>query len=154
MGFYAYRKRKQQDVLSTIKSSSPSEISDVSSPKPIIENISIEPTGVIQYFYCIVYIKNVFSIAPVITIEDKEVTTSINQPTTIYIKVEGFPLPEVQWFKEDEPAQHPILSDGSLYILYTTLTDGGCYTVKASNSVNSVTKQITVNVLDPVLLNG
>jgi len=90
----------------------------------------------------------------VITIEDIEITTSTNQPTTVYVKVEGFPSPEVQWFKEDEPAQHPVLSDGSLYILYTTLADGGCYTVKASNSVNSVMKKITVNVLDPVLLNG
>lgn len=89
-----------------------------------------------------------------ITIEDIEITTSTNQPTTVYVKVEGFPSPEVQWFKEDEPAQHPVLSDGSLYILYTTLADGGCYTVKASNSVNSVMKKITVNVLDPVLLNG
>ena len=89
-----------------------------------------------------------------VTIENEEVTTSTNQPTTIYIKVEGFPSPEIQWFKEDEPAQHPVLSDGSLYILYTTLKDGGCYTVKATNSEDSVVKNITVNVLDPVLLNG
>jgi len=90
----------------------------------------------------------------VITVESEEVTTSINQPTTLCVKVEGFPSPDVQWFKEDESAQHPVLSDGSLYILYTTLKDGGCYTVKATNSEDSVVKKITVNVLDPVLLNG
>jgi len=89
-----------------------------------------------------------------ITIEDKEVTTSTNQPTTVHIKVEGFPFPEIQWYKEDEPVQHPVLSDGSLYILYTTLADGGCYTVQATNSENSVVKKVTVKVLDPMLLNG
>ncbi|XP_065904697.1 receptor-type tyrosine-protein phosphatase F-like isoform X2 [Dysidea avara] len=131
VGFYVYRKRKQQDILPTVKTPS----SDMPPPKPTIENVSTEPT------------------APVVTIENEEVTTSTNQPTTIYIKVEGFPSPEIQWFKEDEPAQHPVLSDGSLYILYTTLKDGGCYTVKATNSEDSVVKNITVNVLDPVLLN-
>ena len=38
--------------------------------------------------------------------------------------------------------------DSSLYIVYTTPDDGGCYTVKATNSVNSVVKNITVSVLE------
>jgi len=42
VGLYAYRKRKQQDILPTVKSSS----SESSSSKLTIENVSTEPTGI------------------------------------------------------------------------------------------------------------
>jgi len=84
-------------------------------------------------------------------VTDENVITSTNQPTTLYIKTGGFPPPEVEWFKDNDidPVTNPILSDGSLYIVYTTPNDAGCYTVKATNSVDSVIKKITVTVLEP-----
>lgn len=88
-------------------------------------------------------------IEPYIDVIDKNVTTSANQPTTLYIKTGGFPSPEVEWFKDNEPVNNSILLDGSLYIVYTTPNDAGCYTVKAINSVGSVVEKITVNVLEP-----
>lgn len=89
--------------------------------------------------------------APHISISDETVVTSANQPTTLYIKTEGLPPPEVEWFKDDDtdPLSNPVLSDDSLYIVYTTTNDTGCYTVKATNSVGSAVKTINVSVLEP-----
>lgn len=89
--------------------------------------------------------------APYINVADDNFITSANQPTTLCISTGGFPPPEIEWFKDNniDPVNHPVLSDGSLYIIYTTPNDAGCYTVKATNSVDSVVRKITVSVLKP-----
>lgn len=89
--------------------------------------------------------------APYITVTEENVITSANQPTTLYIRTGGFPPPEVEWLKDNDidTVNNPILLDGSLYIVYTTLDDAGCYTVRATNSVDTVMKNITVTVLEP-----
>ena len=90
-------------------------------------------------------------IAPYINVTDENVTTSANQPTTLCITAGGFPPSDIEWYKDNDsdPVNNPILLDGSLYIVYTTPDDAGCYTVKATNSVDSVVKNITVSVLEP-----
>ena len=39
--------------------------------------------------------------APYININDENVTTSTNQPTTLYITAGGFLLPDVEWSKDN-----------------------------------------------------
>ena len=81
-----------------------------------------------------------------------EVTTSVNQPTTLFIETTGNPPAEIEWSKDGSPVNHPIMSDGSLYIMHTEPNDQGEYTVTATNPVGSSHQVITVTVIQPVAL--
>jgi len=86
---------------------------------------------------------------PFINTQAVEVVTSAGQPTTLCIEPGGYPLPEVQWFKDSNPVTHNILSDGSLYISNTHMHDSGSYIVKATNSSGHAQEAIKVEVLQP-----
>ena len=91
-----------------------------------------------------------FFVAPVITTPTAEVITSVNQPTTLFIETTGNPTPEVEWTKDGAPVNHPLMSDGSLYIMHTEPSDQGEYTVTATNSISSCQQMICVTVIQPV----
>ena len=91
-------------------------------------------------------------LAPIINIATVEVTTSVNQPTTLFIETTGNPPAEIEWNKDGSPVNHPIMSDGSLYIMHTEPSDQGEYTVTATNPVGSSQQVITVTVIQPVAL--
>ena len=61
----------------------------------------------------------------------------------------GKPLPEVQWFKDDNPVVHRVLSDGSLYIEKTSIGDGGKYTARVTNAAGKSEESIHVTVIEP-----
>ena len=90
--------------------------------------------------------------APVINTSTVEVITSVNQPTTLFIETTGNPPAEIEWSKDGCPVNHPIMSDGSLYIMHTEPSDQGEYTVTATNPVGSSRQVITVTVIQPVTL--
>ena len=60
----------------------------------------------------------------------------------------GKPLPEVQWFKDDNPVVHRVLPDGSLHMEKTEVTDGGKYTAKVTNSAGKSEESMHVTVLE------
>jgi len=82
-----------------------------------------------------------------ISIESDKMDTSIGQPTTLFIKFPDLHQPEVTWLKDGRPVNHPVLSDGSLFIINTDISDQGKYTVTVSSNGNvaSETVQLTVN---------
>lgn len=94
----------------------------------------------------------VLCVAPVINTSTVEVITSVNQPTTLFIETSGNPPAEIEWSKDGSPVNHPIMSDGSLYIMHTEPSDQGEYTVTATNPVGSSQQTITVTVIQPVAL--
>ena len=80
--------------------------------------------------------------------------TSIDQPTTLVVGMPDDIKAEITWKKDGEPINHPILTDGSLYIPNTHLSDEGVYTVNINkiNGIISESLQVTVN--DPRLPPG
>ena len=85
-----------------------------------------------------------------ISTSEEEVKTSVGQPTTLHVTVRGDSLPKISWTKDGEAINHPILSDGSLYITDTTDDDGGTYKVIATNSAGiSASRTIQLVVLNP-----
>ena len=90
--------------------------------------------------------------APIINTTTVEVITSVNQPTTLFIETTGNPPAEIEWSKDGSPVNHPIMSDGSLYIMHTEPSDQGEYTVTATNPVGVSQQSITVTVIQPVAL--
>ena len=79
----------------------------------------------------------------------EEVKTSVGQPTTLHVTVGGDPVPEISWTKDGEPIDHPILTDGSLYISDTIDNDQGSYLMTANNSEGKCSKMIQLVVLNP-----
>ena len=92
--------------------------------------------------------------APIINTATVEVITSVNQPTTLFVETTGNPPAEIEWSKDGSPVNHPIMSDGSLYIMHTEPSDQGEYTVTATNPVGVSQQSITVTVIQPVPLHG
>ncbi|XP_065886416.1 uncharacterized protein [Dysidea avara] len=95
-------------------------------------------------------IKSEGKIIPLVNlISTKEVKTSVGQPTTLTHEYSGLLESDVQWLKDNEPVNHPILKDGSLYIPHTELFDQGEYAlvIMTDNSVFSVI--YNVQVFDP-----
>ena len=88
-------------------------------------------------------------LVPLISTNQEEVKTSIGQPTTLHVTVGGDPVPEISWTKDGELIDHPVLSDGSLYISDTTDNDQGSYLVTANSSESKSSKMIKLLVLNP-----
>ena len=89
-----------------------------------------------------------------ISVETTAVKTSVNQPTTLVVKLTDSDKVEVIWKKDGQPVKHPILSDGSLYISNTNLSDEGKYTVIVKKNESNVVENLQLNVFDPQLPPG
>ena len=81
-----------------------------------------------------------------IKMESSDLRTSVGQPTTLMIALPDIHRPTITWKKDGQTVNHPVLSDGSLYIVNTTLSDQGRYivTVNSDGSTESATVQLTV----------
>ena len=78
-----------------------------------------------------------------------EVTTSVGQPTTLFVELPYADDSEIIWKKDGKPVTYPVLPDGSLYIASTKLTDQGSYTVTASSTDNTTSESLQLVVIDP-----
>ena len=83
--------------------------------------------------------------------EVKEITTSIGQPTTLFAELPYADQSEIIWKKDGEPINHLILSDSSLYINDTGLSDQGDYTVTATGSDDATSEIIRLTVINPIM---
>ena len=86
--------------------------------------------------------------------ESTIVKTSVDQPTTLTIGLPEDYKAEISWKKNRQPINHPVLPDGSLYIINTDLHDAGEYTVIVSNSNDTVSEKLELTVVDPRLPPG
>ena len=88
----------------------------------------------------------------VITVESTAVETSVDQPTTLIMKLPEEYEAEVIWKKDKgEPVFHPVLPDGSLYIVNTDPDDEGEYTVIISGEDSVGFEKLQLTVADPQL---
>ena len=78
-----------------------------------------------------------------------EVTTSVGQPTTLFVELPYADDSEIIWKKDGKPVTYPVLPDGSLYIESTKLSDQGGYTVTASSTDNTTSESLQLVVIDP-----
>ena len=85
--------------------------------------------------------------------ESTAVKTSVNQPTTLVIKLPDDYKAKVTWKKNGEPVNHPVLPDGSLYIINTNLSDEGEYSVSvkrnAKRKINTIFEKLQLAVVHP-----
>lgn len=78
--------------------------------------------------------------------------TSVDQPTTLVIKLPDDHEAEVIWKKDKgDSVSHPMLPDGSLYIVNTDLSDKGEYTVIISGENSVGFEKLQLTVFDPQL---
>ena len=78
-----------------------------------------------------------------------EVTTSVGQPTTLFVELPYADDSEITWQKDGKSISHPVLPDGSLYIANTKLSDQGSYTVTATATDNTTSEILKLIVIDP-----
>ena len=78
-----------------------------------------------------------------------EVTTSVGQPTTLFIELPYADDSEITWQKDRKLVSHPVLPDGSLYIANTKLTDQGDYIVTAAATDSTTSESLKLIVIDP-----
>lgn len=81
----------------------------------------------------------------------KKVTTSLGQPTTLFVELPYSDQSEITWKKDGSPVDHLVLSDGSLYITDTSLSDKGEYTVTATGTDDATSETVQLTVIDPKL---
>ena len=86
--------------------------------------------------------------------ESTVVNTSVNQPTTLIVKLTDNYKVEVIWKKDRQPVNHPVLPDGSLYIVNTSLSDSGEYSVIVTKNKRTTVENLQLTVFDPKLLPG
>jgi len=77
--------------------------------------------------------------------------TSVGQPTTLFIEIPDLPKPEITWLKDGRPVNHPVLLDGSLFIIKTDISDQGKYTVTVNSDGNIASESIQLTVHNPQL---
>ena len=86
-----------------------------------------------------------------ICIESDKMDTSVGQPTTLFIEIPDLHIPEVTWLKDERLVNHPVLPDGSLFIINTEINDQGKYTVTVSSDGNVASENIQLTVHNPRL---
>lgn len=79
----------------------------------------------------------------------KEVTTSLGQPTTLFVELPYSDQSEITWKKDGEPVTHKVLSDGSLYIADTGHADQGDYIVTITGTEDATSEHVRLTVIDP-----
>lgn len=78
--------------------------------------------------------------------------TSVGQPTTLVVKLPNNCDSEVIWKNiRGETVSHPVLPDGSLYIVNTELSDEGEYTVIINGEDSVVSEKLWLTVVEPQL---
>ena len=82
------------------------------------------------------------------------VKTSINQPTTLITKLTDKYKVEVTWKRNGQPVNHPVLPDGSLYIVNTSLSDNGEYSVKITKNKRTTVENLQLIIVEPTLPPG
>ena len=82
------------------------------------------------------------------------VETSVNQPTTLVVRVVDNCKVRVTWKKDGRLVKHSVLPDGSLYISNTTLNDKGEYTVTVKKNEGTVVENLKLSVFNPRLPPG
>ena len=90
----------------------------------------------------------------IIPVESTLVKTSVNQPTTLITKLTDKHKVEVTWKKNGQPVNHPVLPDGSLYIVNTSLSDDGEYSVNITKNKRTVVENLQLIVVEPTLPPG
>ena len=80
--------------------------------------------------------------------------TSVDQPTTLVVGLPDDCKAEITWKKDGEPINHPVLTDGSLYIPNTHSSDKGVYTVNINKKDGVVSENLQLTVNDPKLPPG
>lgn len=75
--------------------------------------------------------------------------TSVNQPTTLVIKLPDNCKVKITWKRNGEPVDHPVLPDGSLYIINTKLSDEGEYSVTAKRNQSTIFEKLQLTVVHP-----
>ena len=78
-----------------------------------------------------------------------EVTTSVGQPTTLFVELPYADDSEITWKKDGKSVNHSVLPDGSLYIANTKLSDQGNYNVTAASNDNTNSENIQLTVIEP-----
>jgi len=79
------------------------------------------------------------------------VKTSVDQPTTLVVGLPDDYKAEITWEKDGDPVNHPVLPDGSLYIINTDLNDEGEYTVIVNGKDTAVSENLQLEVVNPQL---
>ena len=88
-------------------------------------------------------------------VESTIVKTSVDQPTTLVINLPDNHKAEIVWKGvTGEAVSHPVLPDGSLYIVNTDLTDQGEYTVIINGDESVGFEKLQLTVADPKLPAG
>ena len=62
--------------------------------------------------------------------------------------------PTITWKKDGQQVDHPVLSDGSLYIVDTTVSDQGRYIVTVSSEGSTESASIHLTVINPQIPTG
>lgn len=86
--------------------------------------------------------------------ESSEMRTSVGQPTTLMIALPDIHRPTITWKKDGQLVNHPVLSDGSLYIVDTTLNDQGLYRVTVTSEGSTESSTLHLTVIDPQMPTG
>lgn len=84
----------------------------------------------------------------------KVVTTSLGQPTTLFNGLPYSDLSEITWKKDGDPINDLVLTDGSLYISDTGISDQGDYTVTVNDVNDATSETIRLIVIDPKIPNS
>ena len=104
--------------------------------------VKLIPLHEVYYFYV------------VIGIESEEVKSSVGQPTTLPIGLPDVHKPDITWMKDGRPVNHPVLPDGSLFIINTDISDQGKYTVTVTSHGSVASENIQLTVCNPQLPAG
>ena len=99
--------------------------------------------------YHLIFIIVLLKVPPTSKDTVKEVTTSVRQPTTLFVELPYSDQSEIIWQKDGEPVNHQVLSDGSLYITDTKVTNQGDYTVTTTGTDDATSEVIRLTVVDP-----
>ena len=86
--------------------------------------------------------------------ESSGVRSSVSQPTTLMIALPDIHRPTITWKKDGQQVNHPVLSDGSLYIVNTSLSDQGRYIVTVSSDGSTESATIQLTVINPQMPTG
>ena len=86
--------------------------------------------------------------------ESSGVRSSVGQPTTLMIALPDIHRPTITWKKDGQQVNHPVLLDGSLYIVNTSLSDQGRYIVTVSSDGSTESATIQLTVINPQMSTG